>query len=86
MGTPKPRVSTEIIPYIFYRDVPTALAWLARAFGFTEEMIRNPSCLISCSHSLPDGSVVVFAGKHGAMNPAGKVRCNMRINELRQDE
>jgi hypothetical protein len=42
--------------------------------------------LISCSHSLPDGSVVVFAGKHGAMNPAGKVRCNMRINELRQDE
>src|SRR5258708_31267422 len=38
MGSPKPRVSTEIIPYIFYRDVPAALAWLARAFGFTEEM------------------------------------------------
>jgi uncharacterized glyoxalase superfamily protein PhnB len=29
---------TEIIPYIFYRDVPAALAWLARAFGFVEEM------------------------------------------------
>jgi len=29
---------TEIIPYIFYRDVPTALDWLARAFGFKEEM------------------------------------------------
>jgi len=29
---------TEIIPYIFYRDVPAALDWLARAFGFTEEM------------------------------------------------
>jgi PhnB protein len=29
---------TEIIPYIFYRDVPSALAWLARAFGFKEEM------------------------------------------------
>ena len=27
---------TEIIPYIFYRDVPAALEWLARAFGFTE--------------------------------------------------
>jgi uncharacterized glyoxalase superfamily protein PhnB len=38
MGTAKPRVSTEIIPYIFYRDVPGALGWLARAFGFTEEM------------------------------------------------
>jgi uncharacterized glyoxalase superfamily protein PhnB len=38
MDTPKTRVSTEIIPYIFYRDVPAALAWLAGAFGFTEEM------------------------------------------------
>lgn len=30
--------STEIIPYIFYRDVPAALDWLARAFGLTEEL------------------------------------------------
>ncbi len=29
---------TEIIPYLFYRDVPAALEWLARAFGFVEEM------------------------------------------------
>ena len=29
---------TEIIPYIFYRDVPGALELLARAFGFKEEM------------------------------------------------
>ncbi len=29
---------TEIIPYIFYRDIPSALAWLTRAFGFKEEM------------------------------------------------
>src|ERR1700684_1127297 len=28
----------QIIPYIFYRDVPAALDWLARAFGFTEIM------------------------------------------------
>src|SRR5947209_20513354 len=38
MSTPKPTVSTEIFPYIFYRDVPSALDWLSRAFGFTEEM------------------------------------------------
>ena len=38
MSTPKPTVSTQIIPYLFYRDVPAALDWLARAFGFTEEM------------------------------------------------
>jgi len=29
---------TEIIPYIFYRDVPAALDFLSRAFGFTELM------------------------------------------------
>ena len=29
---------TQIIPYIFYRDVPAALDWLTRAFGFVEVM------------------------------------------------
>ena len=33
-----PANRTEIMPYIFYRDVPAALEWLARAFGFKEEM------------------------------------------------
>ena len=33
-----PDIRTEIIPYLFYRDLPAALEWLARAFGFTEEM------------------------------------------------
>ena len=27
---------TEIIPYLFYKDVPAALDWLARAFDFVE--------------------------------------------------
>lgn len=31
-------MSTQVIPYIFYRDVPAALDWLARTFGFTETM------------------------------------------------
>jgi PhnB protein len=34
----KARGETEIIPYLFYRDVPAALDWLTRAFGFAEEM------------------------------------------------
>jgi uncharacterized glyoxalase superfamily protein PhnB len=38
MSKAKPTVNTEIIPYLFYRDVPAALDWLARAFGFTEEL------------------------------------------------
>ena len=33
--TPKP---PEIIPYLFYRDVGAALDFLARTFGFKEEM------------------------------------------------
>jgi len=33
---------TRIIPYIFYRDVPAALDWLGRAFGFTETH-RSPT-------------------------------------------
>lgn len=33
--TPRP---PQIIPYLFYRDVPAALDFLTRAFGFKEEM------------------------------------------------
>lgn len=38
MDDHKAATETEIIPYIFYRDVPAALDWLSRGFGFTEEM------------------------------------------------
>src|SRR5262249_39124611 len=40
-------------------------------------MMRKPSCLISCSHWLPDGSLSILVGRHGAMKPVGRVRCNM---------
>ena len=32
------KVTTQIVPYIFYRDVPAAIDWLSRAFGFAEVM------------------------------------------------
>ena len=38
MENPASETRVQIIPYIFYRDVPGALDWLARAFGFTETM------------------------------------------------
>src|SRR5262249_28753812 len=41
-------------------------------------MMRKPSCFISWTHWLPDGRLAVFVGRHGAMSPAGKVRCNMK--------
>jgi hypothetical protein len=33
--------------------------------------------LVSCSHKSPEGNLSVFVGRHGAMKPAGRVRCNM---------
>jgi hypothetical protein len=32
------------------------------------------SCLISCNHSSPEGACGAELGRHGAMNPAGRVR------------
>ena len=38
MPKAKRATKTEVIPYIFYRDVPAALEWLGHAFGFVEEL------------------------------------------------
>ena len=56
-------------------SLPGRLQSLTRSL-FLRAMMRKPSCLISCSHWLPDGSLSVLVGRHGAMNPAGKVRGN----------
>ena len=54
--TTQPPPRTQIIPYIFYRDVDAALDWLARAFGFTETMrVGTPR-----------------GGKHGEMEFGGR--------------
>src|ERR1700730_13396791 len=37
-------------------------------------MTRKPSCLISCSHSFPDGGAEALVGRHGAMKPGGSGR------------
>jgi hypothetical protein len=44
-------------------------------------MTRKPSCLISCRHTAPDGGLGAFVGKHGGMNPDGKVRGRDNISE-----
>ena len=56
METGNRHIDTEIIPYIYYSDVAAALDWLARAFGFKEDM-RTPT---------PSGGV------HGEMNLDGR--------------
>ena len=41
---------------------------------------RKPSCLISCSQTGAEGGLSAFVGKHGAMKPVGKTRCNMPMS------
>ena len=64
MKASETRNSTQIIPYVFYRDVPTALAWLSHAFGFTEEL-RHPT---------PNGmhAQMSFRGEHIMMGQGSR--------------
>ena len=50
---------TEIIPYLFYKDVPSALDWLARAFGFEEER-RDPTPSGMHASMLLDGQRIMM--------------------------
>lgn len=52
-------VRSEIIPYLFYRDVPAALEFLARAFGFTEEL-RHPKPTGMHAQMLFDGQRIMM--------------------------
>jgi uncharacterized glyoxalase superfamily protein PhnB len=55
---------TQIIPYIFYRDVPAALDWLAKAFGLVESMrTGTPSGGMHGEMSL-DGRLVMMGQGH----------------------
>src|SRR6516225_11531831 len=62
------------------RSLPGRLSSLTCA-PFLRAMMRKPSCLISCSHWLSDGSLSVLVGRHGAINPAerGRIRNIMPI-------
>ncbi len=57
MAELKSEITTQIVPYIFYRDVPAALEWLAKAFGLVETMREG----------LPSG------GMHGEMTLDGRL-------------
>lgn len=63
-------MSTEIIPYLFYRDVPKALDWLARAFGFVEER-RDPTPSGMHASMLLDGRRIMMGqgGQQWEMMP-----------------
>ncbi len=59
-----PEVKGEIIPYLFYRDVPAALDFLARAFGFIEEL-RHPTLTGMHAQMTFDGQRIMMGqGSH----------------------
>lgn len=64
---------TEIIPYLFYRDVPAALDWLAQAFGFIEER-RDPTPSGMHASMLLDGRRIMMGqgGEQWRMGPPEK--------------
>jgi uncharacterized glyoxalase superfamily protein PhnB len=39
MAQPKPDSRSNIFPFMRYKDAPAAIAWLAKAFGFTEHAV-----------------------------------------------
>ena len=60
--TPRP---PQIIPYLFYRDVPAALDFLTRAFGFKEEMrVGTPSGGLHGEASFEGQLVMMGQGAH----------------------
>jgi uncharacterized glyoxalase superfamily protein PhnB len=75
-------VPTEIIPYIFYRDVPAALDWLARAFGFVEEMrTGTPSGGMHAQMRLGGQRIMLGqgAGDRGMRSPAEGATATMGV-------
>ena len=55
----------QIIPYLFYRDVPAALEFLTRAFGFKEEMrTATPSGGMHGEASFQGQLVMMGQGAH----------------------
>jgi PhnB protein len=73
---------TEIIPYIFYRDVPAALEWLARAFGFKEEMrTGTPSGGIHGEMSLDGQRIMMGQGAKdwGMVSPIEATMATMGV-------
>jgi hypothetical protein len=70
----------EIAFYWYPTAAPAAVPVPRRAAGHTirtrspslRATMRKPSCLISCSHSGPEGGCWALVGRHGAIKPSGR--------------
>jgi uncharacterized glyoxalase superfamily protein PhnB len=60
-----------LCPYLFYEDLPTALDWLGKAFGFTERMrdVRPDGSLGHCEMEFGE-AVIMLGSPPNHKNPA----------------
>lgn len=66
-----PEDTPRITPYLYYRDVASALDWLASTFGFTERM-RMPGpggAIMHAELELADGVVMLGCPSEDYRNP-----------------
>jgi PhnB protein len=71
MVAEQPDTITEIIPYIYYRDVAGALDWLARAFGFVEIMRKQTPSGGMHGEMMLDGRQIMLGQSPDGGPPAG---------------
>ncbi len=76
MGRAQIEIRTAIIPYIFYDDVPAAIDWLTRAFGFVEEM----------RHATPKGGMHAQMTLDGQRVMMGQGSAEWRMQGPRQTQ
>jgi uncharacterized glyoxalase superfamily protein PhnB len=78
-----PENAPNIFPALRYHDGPAAIAWLARAFGFTPQL-EVPAPDGSIAHAemrLGPGFIMLGSstGQHGADNPWDRARMGVYV-------
>ena len=59
-----------ILPHIVYRNVPDAIAWLARAFGFVEHYRYGDPPAVGAQVHLGNAWMMLESAKAGSTTPA----------------
>ena len=59
-----------ILPHIVYRNVPDAIAWLARTFGFVEHYRYGDPPAVGAQVHLGDAWMMLESAKLGSASPA----------------
>ena len=72
MPSNPPENFPRITPYLFYRDVPRALDWLAEAFGFEERtrLMGDDGAVLHAEMTCEEGVIMLGCPSPDYRNPA----------------